>query len=94
MSPALLTELRQEIASLCQHIALGRRTFIDLISLSESSRTAAESYVYVVKALEAEPSIGKVRARRMMTDIGIAERCNIGSLTAYQIEQLKAALLS
>jgi len=94
MSPALLTELRQEIAGLCQQIALGQRSFVDLVSLSESNRTVAESYVYVVKALEAEPSIGKVRARRIMTDIGIAERCNIGSLTAHQVEQLKAALHS
>ena len=94
MSPALLIELRQEIASLCQQIALGQRSFFDLISLSDSNRTAAESYVYVVKALEAEPSIGKVRARRIMTDIGIAERCSIGALTAHQVEQLKAALHS
>jgi hypothetical protein len=94
MSPALLTELRQEIASLCQRIASGQRSFIDLISLSESDRTAAESYIYVVKALEAESSIGKVRARRIMADIGIAERCNIGSLTAHQVEQLQAALHS
>ena len=79
---------------MCQQIASGQRSFVDLVSLSESSRTASESYVYVVKALEAEPSIGKVRARRIMTDIGIAERCNIGSLTAHQVEQLKAALHS
>ena len=79
---------------MCQQIASGQRSFVDLVSLSESSRTAAESYVYVVKALEADPSIGKVRARRIITDIGIAERCNIGSLTAHQVEQLKAALHS
>jgi hypothetical protein len=89
-----LTELRQDIASLCQQIALGQRSFVGLMSLSESDRNAAESYVYVVKALEAEPSIGKVRARRIMADIGIAERCNIGSLTAHQVEQLKTALHS
>jgi hypothetical protein len=94
MSPALLTKLRQDIASLCQQIALGQRSFVGLMSLSESDRNAAESYVYVVKALEAEPSIGKVRARRIMADIGIAERCNIGSLTAHQVEQLKTALHS
>ena len=94
MSPALLTELRQEIANLCQQIASGQRSFIDLIALSKSNRSAAESYVYVVKALEAESSVGKVRARRIMADIGIAERCNIGSLTTQQVEQLKAALLS
>ncbi|MFM7124295.1 MAG: hypothetical protein ACKOXW_03325 [Actinomycetes bacterium] len=94
MSPALLTKLRQEIARLCREIALGQRSIIDLISLDATERSASESYVYVVKALEAEPSIGKVRARRMMTDIGIPERCNIGSLTANQIEQLKAALHS
>lgn len=94
MSPSLLTELRQEIASLCQQIASGQRSCSDLISLNESARSAAESYVYVVKALEAEPSIGKVRARRIMADIGIAERCNIGSLTAHQVKQIQAALLS
>ncbi|MEI8068237.1 MAG: hypothetical protein WCH38_00335 [Actinomycetota bacterium] len=94
MSPALLTELRQEIANLCQQIASGQRSFIDVISLAESNRSAAESYVYVVKALEAESSVGKVRARRIMADLDIAERCNIGSLTTQQIEQLKAALHS
>ena len=77
MSPALLTELRQEIASLCQQIASGQRSFVDLISLSESNRSAAESYVSVVKSLEAEPSIGKVRARRIMAAIGIAELCDL-----------------
>ena len=94
MSPALLTELRQEIAILCQQIASGRRSFIDVISLDESKRSTAESYVYVVKALEAESSVGKVRARRIMADLDIAERCNIGSLTTQQVEQLKAALHS
>ena len=94
MSPALLTELRQEIANLCQQIVSGHRSFVELISLNESDRSAAESYVYVVKALEAETSVGKVRARRIMADIGIAERCNIGSLTTQQVEQLQAALRS
>ena len=94
MSPALLTELRQEIATLCQQIASGQRSFIDLISLNKSNRSAAESYVYVVKALEAESSVGKVRARRIMADLDIAERCNIGSLTTQKVEQLKAALHS
>ena len=94
MSLALLTELRQEIANLCQQIASGQRAFLDVISLGESNRSAAESYVYVVKALEAELSVGKVRARRIMADLGIAERCNIGSLTTQQVEQLKAALHS
>ena len=94
MSPALLTELRQEIANLVQQIASGQRSFVEVISLSESTRSAAESYVYVVKALEAESSVGKVRARRIMADLDIAERCNIGSLTTQQVEQLKAVLHS
>ena len=94
MSPALLTELRQEIANLCQQIVSGQRSFIELISLNEGDRSAAESYVYVVKALEAESSVGKVRARRIMADLEIAERCNIGSLTMQQVEQLKSVLRS
>ena len=79
---------------MCQQIASGQRSFIDLIALNESNRSAAESYVYVVKALEAESSVGKVRARRIMADLDIAERCNIGSLTMQQVEQLKSALHS
>ena len=79
---------------MCQQIVSGQRSFVELISLNESDRSAAESYVYVVKALEAETSVGKVRARRIMADIGIAERCNIGSLTTQQVEQLQAALRS
>ena len=79
---------------MCQQIVSGQRSFVELISLNESDRSAAESYVYVVKALEAESSVGKVRARRIMADLGIAERCNIGSLTALQVELLKAALHS
>ena len=94
MSPALLTELRQEIANLCQQIVSGQRSFIELISLNEGDRSAAESYVYVVKALEAESSVGKVRARRIRADLEIAERCNIGSLTMQQVEQLKSVLHS
>ena len=94
MSPALLTELRQEIANLCQQIVSGQRSFIELISLNEGDRSAAESYVYVVKALEAESSVGKVRARRIMADLEIAERCNIGSLTMQQVEQLTSVLHS
>ena len=94
MSPALLTELRQEIANLCQQIVSGQRSFIELISLNEGDRSAAESYVYVVKALEAESSVGKVRARRIMADLEIAERCNIGSRTMQQVEQLKSVLHS
>jgi hypothetical protein len=79
---------------LCQQIVSGQRSFIELISLNEGDRSAAESYVYVVKALEAESSVGKVRARRIMADLDIAERCNIGSLTMQQVEQLKSALHS
>lgn len=79
---------------MCQQISSGKRSFIDVISLDESQRSAAESYVYVVKALEAESRVGKVRARRIMTDLNIAQRCNIGSLTTQQVEQLKAALHS
>jgi ribosomal protein S13 len=50
--------------------------------------------VYVVKALEVVPGIGKVRARAMMREIGIDERCNIGSLTVDQQRQLQEALQS
>ena len=94
MSPTLLTELRQDIAEICQQIAAGERSCQSLFSLQANERTAAESYVYVVKVLESDPRIGKVQARRIMQDCHIDECCNVGSLTSAQISSLKVALES
>ena len=92
MSPTLLTELRQDIAEICQQIAAGERSCTSLFAMQANVRTAAESYVYVVKVLESDPHIGKVRARQIMQECHIDERCNVGSLTTSQVSLLNGAL--
>jgi hypothetical protein len=92
MSHTSLSDLRDEIAVLCRQISLSQVSLLDTLAADPATRSAAQAYVYVVKALEVVPGIGKVRARAMMREIGIDERCNIGSLTSDQQRQLQEAL--
>jgi hypothetical protein len=94
MSHTSLSDLRDEIAVLCRQISLSEVSLLDTIDADPATRSAAQAYVYVVKALEVVPGIGKVRARAMMREIGIDERCNIGSLTDVQRRLLHEALQS
>ena len=73
---------------------LSEVSLLDTIAVDPATRSAAQAYVYVVKALEVVPGIGKVRARAIMREIGIEERCNIGSLTDDQRRLLQEALQS
>ena len=94
MLPQSLTELRDEIAAVCTGIASGEIDLLQILQANNSTRSAADSYVYVVKALEVVPGIGKVRARAIMANIGIDERCSIGTLTDQQCAQLQMVLAS
>jgi ribosomal protein S13 len=44
--------------------------------------------VYVVKALEAVPGIGKVRARRFLEELGIGEQARVCELSAMQRDRV------
>lgn len=64
------------------------------LSLTESLRTAdpeaAVNRLYVVKLLESLPGVGKIQARRVMSEIGIAEKCLVVELGVDQ----RAALMT
>jgi ribosomal protein S13 len=40
--------------------------------------------VYVVKVIERIPNVGKVKARRILSELDISERCHVGDLTPLQ----------
>ena len=42
------------------------------------------SHLYVVKAIEVVEGVGKVRARRLLDELGLAETVRIAELTASQ----------
>ncbi|MEO8162829.1 MAG: integration host factor, actinobacterial type [Ilumatobacteraceae bacterium] len=53
-------------------------------ALNATDPGAAVNRLYVVKLLESLPQIGKVPARRLMSEIGIAEKCRVVDLDPSQ----------
>lgn len=57
-------------------------------ALSDFVATSAVNSLYVVKLLESLPGVGKVRARRVMSEIGIPPKRRVLGLDARQREAL------
>ncbi len=74
--------IRNEMAEVRVHIASGSLLLAD--ALSTTNPDAAVNRLYVVKLLESLPEIGKVRARRVMSEIGIPEKCRVVDLQPNQ----------
>lgn len=72
------------IKELINEIANGSLSVAQVMAMGDDDRT----YVYVVKALEAVPGIGKVRARRILEELGIGEQVRLGELSASQRERV------
>lgn len=70
--------IRQHMTDVLTQLANGSLVLAD--ALNNSNSDAAVNRLYVVKVLESLPGIGKVLARRVMTEIGIVEKCRVGEL--------------
>lgn len=51
-------------------------------------REPAISYLYAVKVLEADQRVGKVRARRLIAELGGGETTKVGDLTSAQVDDI------
>lgn len=78
-----LEHLRLLITTMIGDIAAGRLSITDALSFDDD-----RSYAYVVKALEAVPGIGKVKARRILDDVGVHEQTRIADLSSSQRERV------
>ena len=79
--------VRTEMAEVRVHLASASLSLAE--ALSNKNPDSAVNRLYVVKLLESLPGVGKVRARRAMSDIGIAEKRRVSELGANH----RAALL-
>ncbi|MEO8364285.1 MAG: integration host factor, actinobacterial type, partial [Ilumatobacteraceae bacterium] len=80
--------IRQHMTDVLTQLASGSLVLAD--ALNNSNSEAAVNRLYVVKVLESLPGIGKVVARRVMSDIGIAEKCRVGQLeSAHRASLIK-----
>ena len=70
--------IRQEMTDVLTQLASGSLVLAD--ALSNTDPEAAVNRLYVVKVLESLPGVGKVPARRVMSDIGVVEKCRVGEL--------------
>ena len=83
---AKAAEARAAMAAIKQELRSEKLSFAEAL---ERSDEPAIGKLKVLAALEALPGVGKVKARRMMEDVGIAEGRRIQGLGAQQ----RAALL-
>src|SRR3989454_1594609 len=77
---------RRQRAELKEKLKMGSTTLKEL--LDEAERDEIIGKMKVVSVLESLPGVGKVRARRLMDDIGISETRRIRGLGAQQREAL------
>ncbi len=74
--------LRCEMSQVVLDIASGKSNLSDV--LIKNADHEATKRLYVVKALEAIQSVGKVKARRLMADLEITEKRRIESLSVSE----------
>ena len=91
--PALTTEQRQaalekaakvrrERAEVKEKLKLGSLTLAELLKMADQDETVGK--MKVVSVLESLPGLGKVKARRLMETVGIAESRRLQGLGAKQ----------
>ena len=81
-------EARRVRAELKTLVKMGSRSIQDVLELSDTNEIISRTKVLAI--LESMPKIGKVKARRIMQEIGIAESRRLRGLG----DQQRAALLA
>ncbi|MCL5048756.1 MAG: integration host factor [Firmicutes bacterium] len=77
---------RKERAEIKDHLKTGRVTLKELLEKAEKDEIVGKMKVLAV--LESLPGIGKVKARRLMEQIGISEARRLQGLGSNQKEQV------
>jgi len=81
--------VRRARAELKDHLKSGRVSLKELLGRADSDETVGK--MKVLAALEALPGTGKVKARRLMEQVGISETRRLQGLGAKQREALLEA---
>ncbi|HEX7097497.1 MAG TPA: integration host factor, actinobacterial type [Acidimicrobiales bacterium] len=101
--PALTDEQRQAAlekaaaarrarAEIKERLKMGSLSLPELFELADKDETVGK--IKVLALLESLPGVGKVKARRVMEDIGIAETRRVQGLGAQQRAKLLEAFAS
>jgi hypothetical protein len=85
-----LAGFRAAMDAVIADVSRGDTTIAEVMARRASE--PAISYLYVVKVIEADERIGKVKARRLIEELGGGETTKIGDLTPTQVEEILAGL--
>ena len=77
---------RKARAEIKERLKMGSLSLSELFDLADSNETVGK--IKVLALLESLPGVGKVKARRVMEDIGIAETRRVQGLGAQQRAKL------
>jgi hypothetical protein len=77
---------RKARAEIKERLKMGSLSLSELFELADSNETVGK--IKVLALLESLPGVGKVKARRVMEDIGIAETRRVQGLGAQQRAKL------
>lgn len=80
---------RRSRAELKERLKMGSVSFAEVLKQAESDELVGKTKVLAI--LESLPGVGKVKARRTMDEIGIADTRRLRGLGAQQREALLAA---
>jgi hypothetical protein len=86
---AKAAEARRIRAELKQRLKMGSLSFAEVLEQAETDEVVGKTKVLAV--LESLPGVGKVKARRTMEDIGIADNRRLRGLGGKQRDELLAA---
>ena len=81
-----LAELRASLDATIHQIEVGSRTIAEVFS--DARENSAIGYLYAVKAMEADPRVGKVRARRILEELGLLETTRISDLSPAHLAKI------
>ena len=81
---------RKARAEVKDHLKSGRVTLKELLSKASSDEIVGK--MKVLAALESLPGTGKVKARKLMEQVGISETRRLQGLGAKQVESLLEAI--
>lgn len=79
-----LEQLRTKLDETLRDVASRELSVEKLLTAVDDER----SHLYVVKAIEVVEGVGKVRARRLLEELGLSETVRIAELTAGQRQAL------
>src|SRR5690349_3192538 len=80
---------RKARAEIKERLKMGSLTLSELFDLADNNETVGK--IKVLALLESLPGVGKVKARRVMEEIGIAETRRVQGLGAQQRAKLLEA---